>query len=564
MLETIICKKFVGVDINDGTLHFSKGLNVILGGENAENSIGKTTLMLIIDFCFGGQTYPTDEVLQAVHNHEIRWIMNYGTDDKPDRHFYGRLAFSPHIVIYYGENFSNAERKEMTLEYYRFDMNKHSKINEEVPPVIVTSLFMRIYGKPNIHLREPLRSYDAQKKAEAITQLERLMLVYHLFGESKERKAEFQDDIDLQNRLLRKQNNYAAKSKTDIDTNNAKIRAIRKRLKGLGIEENERISHERLEKDEKGANLKSQMLSLNRKKKANIESLDEIKSEKEGALLPNNEELFSLSRYFSMFDTEEIQKVQGFHISLVKLLRENSDAKAAQLEKDNSKIDKELKALEDQLTTLGIDPIYSQHYLQQKADLDRQILVLEDQNKGFADMVFWEGGIEKEEAKIAETEPQALKDIQSKLSRELKELNDTLYMKAHNPPQIILKDGEHYSFLSPMDEGTGTNYKNLILFDLSLLSISELPCVGHDSLLFKNIDLPIQRHLFHYYFSFKQKQIFVAYDNLHNIADKELEKKIEDVTICHLGKGETSLFGKDWGTEISPEEFQSELDLKKE
>ena len=39
------------------TIEFHRGLNIILGDEKASNSIGKSNLLLIIDFIFGGETY---------------------------------------------------------------------------------------------------------------------------------------------------------------------------------------------------------------------------------------------------------------------------------------------------------------------------------------------------------------------------------------------------------------------------------------------------------------------------------------------------------------------------
>ncbi len=38
-------------------IRFKKGLNVILGKEDGENSIGKSSALLAIDFVFGGDTY---------------------------------------------------------------------------------------------------------------------------------------------------------------------------------------------------------------------------------------------------------------------------------------------------------------------------------------------------------------------------------------------------------------------------------------------------------------------------------------------------------------------------
>ena len=36
---------------------FHEGLNTVLGGQSADNSIGKSTFLLIIDYVFGGDTY---------------------------------------------------------------------------------------------------------------------------------------------------------------------------------------------------------------------------------------------------------------------------------------------------------------------------------------------------------------------------------------------------------------------------------------------------------------------------------------------------------------------------
>ena len=49
--------------IKQKTIKFHKGLNVVLGDNNASNSIGKSTMLLIIDYVFGGDTYIKSDVL---------------------------------------------------------------------------------------------------------------------------------------------------------------------------------------------------------------------------------------------------------------------------------------------------------------------------------------------------------------------------------------------------------------------------------------------------------------------------------------------------------------------
>ncbi|XKW97888.1 hypothetical protein R8G64_05205 [Tenacibaculum maritimum] len=52
MLKEINCKHFI-----KNPLIFSNGLNTILGDNYSTNSIGKSTLLMIIDFVFGGGSY---------------------------------------------------------------------------------------------------------------------------------------------------------------------------------------------------------------------------------------------------------------------------------------------------------------------------------------------------------------------------------------------------------------------------------------------------------------------------------------------------------------------------
>lgn len=60
MLREIYCEEF-----HQKYITFHDGLNVVLGSPKADNSIGKSTLMLIVDFAFGGNTYvEASDILQ--------------------------------------------------------------------------------------------------------------------------------------------------------------------------------------------------------------------------------------------------------------------------------------------------------------------------------------------------------------------------------------------------------------------------------------------------------------------------------------------------------------------
>ena len=76
-------------------IKFHEGLNVVLGDNNGSNSIGKSTLLMILDFIFGGDTYISHnkdvitnlghhdfEITFKFNNKELHFIR--GTE-KPDR-----------------------------------------------------------------------------------------------------------------------------------------------------------------------------------------------------------------------------------------------------------------------------------------------------------------------------------------------------------------------------------------------------------------------------------------------------------------------------------------------
>lgn len=78
MLYEIYCdlfgEKIDGKFIPRGRIKFRPGLNTILGDKKAENSIGKSTFLLVVDFCFGGGDYldsniTKNDVVGFVGNH---------------------------------------------------------------------------------------------------------------------------------------------------------------------------------------------------------------------------------------------------------------------------------------------------------------------------------------------------------------------------------------------------------------------------------------------------------------------------------------------------------------
>ena len=101
-----------------------------------------------------------------------------------------------------------------------------------------------------------------------------------------------------------------------------------------------------------------------------------------------------------------------------------------------------------------------------------------------------------------------------------------------------------YDFFTPDDTGTGSSYKGLIVYDLSVLSLTKLPFLIHDSVLLKQIADNALINIFKLYFQSEQ-QIFVAFDKQGSYGD-EFQKLLENNAVLHLAPNGQELSGVSW------------------
>ncbi len=77
-------------------IRFKEGLNVILGKEDGENSIGKSSAMLAIDFVLGGNTYIESDGVKHIGNHTIFFTFRF---DEKEYYFARNTGDSDKIFV---------------------------------------------------------------------------------------------------------------------------------------------------------------------------------------------------------------------------------------------------------------------------------------------------------------------------------------------------------------------------------------------------------------------------------------------------------------------------------
>jgi hypothetical protein len=141
----------------------------------------------------------------------------------------------------------------------------------------------------------------------------------------------------------------------------------------------------------------------------------------------------------------------------------------------------------------------------------------------------------------------------------MKILNDFIFDGKRYAPEISFGSSRSgnptYEFQTLGDKGAGTNFKGLIIFDLAMLRLTQLPVIAHDSNIFNNIaDLPIDKIMELYKQS--KKQIFIAFDK-ENTFYEITRNIVHETTIIELKADGGELSGWSWA-EKKPEEKKPE------
>lgn len=168
MLKMISCNKFISYGKTRDPIIFHKGLNTILGGANANNSIGKSTMLLVIDFVFGGYEYLNSDAINHVGVHEIHFMFEFSK-----KYYFSRDTANKSTVYKTDENFNHLE--EISVEDFRKFLKEQYNLDFYLGSFRdAVGRYFRIYGKENHNEKDPLKAAPNEPTKNAIKALEKL------------------------------------------------------------------------------------------------------------------------------------------------------------------------------------------------------------------------------------------------------------------------------------------------------------------------------------------------------------------------------------------------------
>ncbi|MEZ4512189.1 MAG: DUF2326 domain-containing protein [Chloroflexota bacterium] len=535
MLTEIYCEQF-----REKTITFHSGLNVVLGDNVATNSIGKSTLLMILDFVFGGETFlvHNKDVIDELGDHDYNFSFSFGNTS----YYFRRGTYKPDLVYKCDEKYK--EEAPLSIEEYRaFLKTQYSLQDIDLTFRAITSLFSRVWGKENLDVKRPLHNFTQQRYSECITNTIKLYEQYHsirVLSEEVARKKEEKSAITkaFKEGLISKPSDPQYKSSlTTITAINNEIEDIKKNLAKYAVNIAEVANKEMLELKAEKDKLLSEKLSLDTRLQRVRNDLAQNKSVRSKHLSP-------LLKYFPDLNIEKLAEVESFHSNITRILRKELRSSETELSvllesviSEIDVIDRRIESLisnvEIENPALIIDRVYD--LSQAHANASTEIAHFERDRQIKSDLKKAEELLKIERSRILEL-------IENILNDKTRRYVTAIYNEERRSPTLRLGQNR-YSFEVVEDTGTGKAYSNLILLDLAFLETTRLPFLIHDSVLFKNIQNSAVAKLIDLYEE-TGKQTFIAIDEIEKYG-KEAESKFMKRKVIQLDNRNV-LYIKDW------------------
>lgn len=543
MLKFIECEKFIENGVLRGKIEFFSGLNICLGEDNAENSIGKSTFLFAVDFCFGGDSYCSQkELLKEVGNHKINFCLEF--DNEP--YYFSRSTENSKEVAFCDENF-NIMKKISDVDFKDFLLEKYNLAETCLSFRQAVTSFIRIFGKESSEIKNivGVEGHNGGKTG-ILRNLIKLFEEYDEVKSLEEKAAAIQSE----------QNEFTSVEKSKIVKNGkiknlsqlkeSEIRVDQLNEELLQIAEANKIQTETVDAQRaaQAAELERQItvLKRNRTKLLNEKSILEANLGSETKI--QKEDFEELKSFFPELNIPHLEEIQNFHNQITKILKEETEEELLKLEDKISGNEKNLIESTQELTKLRVPLSIPKKVLEQYASVSIQKNELEGQITFYKNSKQISSRLKETKIELDGKKLSILEEIAAKINRKLEEFSGKVNDN-DSPPCLNLNSTSSYSFYALNDSGTGTAYVSMILYDLAILELTKLPFVIHDSVLFKNLSDSRVIKVFEEYEN-SRKQIFVSFDKKNSYGSDALKKTIEKHRVIELYAGGGELFGRSW------------------
>lgn len=537
MLKFIYCEKFKQKKIS-----FHPGLNIIAGDADGANSIGKTSVLLAIDFVFGGQLYAkTDDIIKNVGHHELCFAFDFGGNT----YYFKRNTTHPNNVEICDERF--AHQKDIDIkEFTDFLFTKYKVTLPFITWRDLISLYFRIYNKENYNENAPLHAFP---KEQTDASIRRLLKMFDCFKSLDDQSKVVKETKEVLSTFTKAQKLNIIEKSFSSDSQLKKASVHLQKLQGDAEIQKETLLTE-------SVNLSSEQMAIVYQLRYELSMLQVQRRRVSGRikemqanlnLMESNFQIDNdIQVFFPDVNLKKIEEINSFHKSLTHILKDEINIQIKALtnrEQVLTQKEQELLAkIEDLFSGKNDDKKMALgNYMAIHQEIEHLVKGIDvykarkkyTDDKTNAEQVY-QNLFEKEQAYVT-----------SQINKKLEELTDYIYDGQKKAPELKILSPSKYVFLTPNDTGTGSRFRSLITFDIAVMTLTQLPALCHDSFLFKNIATSATVRILELYRGVPGKQVFVALDQLQHYS-QEIQEQIDKEIVIRIAPNGNELFGKSW------------------
>lgn len=535
VLSEIICDKFKQKKVN---LH--NGLNVILGDNDGSNSIGKSTFLMIIDYIFGGNDYvmKSTDIQKNVGNHVVKFSFLFNEKD----YYYFSRNTEDTVYVNVCDKDYNVE-KQISLDEYTKQLSElYNIFVQSISFRDIVGRYIRVYGKDNLDEKQPLHIVKNEKAGQPINALLKLFDLYSSIKQLEELANKKSDEFKAFSGA-QKYKFISDIGKRQRDKNDKLLQDLQNKKEEITERLNKNLLDFTSEKADIVLTLKRELADYNKKIRAQKSKLILLQENLEGKRIIEKEDMDNIQKFFPEVNLKLLVEVQHFHKEIGIVLKEEIKDEIKNIQGIINIIIPKKEIVEEKLKEISETSNLSQVVLIEFAEIQKQIEKIESEIEFYDKKITLDKEKKDAEQRKKNMKDQQIAQLQNSLNIKMCELNTTIYQGGKVPPTIFF-DNNKYIFETVDDSGTGTNYRGMILYDLSVLELTCLPVLVHDSVVLKQIeDFAIEKILGIYEES--KKQIFIALDKVPSYS-KESQKILHDKKVLELSSNGNELFGKSW------------------
>jgi hypothetical protein len=496
MLKSISCEKLIKTPIT-----FGKGLNAVVGADDAHNSIGKSSILMLIDFAFGGSDFPEkcDDVIRHVGDFKVGVTFEF---DKS--YSFVRDTKNPDQVY-------RVEEQEYitSKEFNSFLKGKYFPEMESLSFRECVSGFFRIYQKDNYNDKRPL---DIVSKESWIAIRKRVLKIFGKYWAIEALEKKKDAETKLKNDIAGTFNSGAIKkvTKSQVKKNELELVGVQAELEEIKSSLKANVTDIQSIINKRNLTLKNEKDRLVALQYELETKLQRVESNLSGNKVRNSQSFRSVVEFFPEIDKERLAKVEGFHNGITKIMRKQLQEERLVIQENIEASINDIRKIDSELLVIVDSKEESVFLLERLMELDRYESELKLQNDFWRKSDGAKTKIKSIKGEITSSLSGFVAVLEELINESMSSFIGKIYTENPISPKITLGETD-YKFDHGDDRGTGKGFANMICLDLTFLTKTKLPCLIHDSLLFKNMDVPSIEKLIDTY-SESKKQIFISID----------------------------------------------------